>query len=246
MPSAHRKPTIAQRCLAEALGTFVLVFIGSGAATLSTLLPHTGHFPATAAELMLVAFGLGFALFISVTMFGRISGAHVNPAVTIGLASTGDFAWADVAPYVISQVIGAIVGALGIAIVYGKLASTVGHLGAPSLSATTSTWQGFLAEAVGSAILMTAVFAAAVDTRAPSGWAGLVIGLTLGVAILFLGPATGGSLNPARAFGPDLVNIFLGTTVNWGQFLLCYTIGPLVGMVGAAFLYHYLADMVRA
>jgi glycerol uptake facilitator protein len=245
MSSANHTPTIAQRCLAEALGTFVLVFIGSGAATLSTLLPHTGHFPATAAELLLVALGLGFALFISVMMFGRISGAHVNPAVTIGLASTGNFAWADVVPYLFAQVVGAIIGALGIAIIYGKLASTVGHLGAPSLSAPTSIWQGFLAEAVGAAILMTAVFATAVDTRAPSGWAGLVIGLTLGAAILFLGPATGGSLNPARAFGPDLVDVFLGTSVNWVQFLVCYTIGPFVGMIGAAFLYRYLADMVR-
>jgi glycerol uptake facilitator protein len=244
--STRITPTIAGRFLAEALGTFTLVFIGSGAATLSSLLPHIGHFPATAAELLLVALGLGFALFICVMIFGRISGAHVNPAVTIGLAATGNFDWGDVLPYIIAQVLGAIVGALGIAIIYGKLASTVGHLGAPSLSSNTSVWQGFIAEAVGSAILMFAIFAMAVDRRAPAGWAGLVIGLTLGAVILMEGPAAGASLNPARAFGPDLVNIFFGTPVNWGDFILCYTVGPVLGMVGAAFLYRYVAHLGQA
>jgi glycerol uptake facilitator protein len=243
--STRSTPTIAVRSLAEALGTFLLVFIGSGAAMLSSLLPHNGHFRATAAELLLVALGLGFALFIAVMMFGRISGGHINPAVTIGLAATGDFPWGDVLPYIIAQVVGAIIGALGIAIIYGRVASTVGHLGAPSLSSTTSIWQGFIAEAVGAGILMFAVFAMAVDKRAPGGWAGLVIGLTLTAAILMAGPATGGSLNPARAFGPYLVNVFFGTSVNWGDFILCYTVGPILGMIGAAFLYRYVAQMGR-
>jgi glycerol uptake facilitator protein len=236
-------PTIAERFVAEALGTFLLVFIGCGAATVASLLPHNGHFPATAAELMLVALAFGFALFIIVMIVGRISGAHVNPAVTLGLAATGNFAWSDVLPYIIAQVVGAILGALGIAIIYGKLASTVGHLGAPSLATNTSILQGIIAEALGAAILMLAIFATAVDKRAPVGWAGLVIGLTLGAAIMVGGPATGASINPARALGPDLVNVFFGTPVNWGDFILCYTIGPILGMVGAAFLYRYVAHL---
>ena len=178
-------------------------------------------------------------------VFGRISGGHINPAVTIGLAATGDFPWGDVLPYIIAQLVGAIIGALGIAIIYGQVASTVGHLGAPSLSSTTSVGQGFIAEAVGAGILMFAVFAMAVDKRAPGGWAGLVIGLTLTAAVLMAGPATGGSLNPARAFGPYLVNVFFGTSVNWGDFILCYTVGPILGMIGAAFLYRYVAQMGR-
>jgi glycerol uptake facilitator protein len=238
-----RTPTTVERAIAEALGTFILVFIGSGAATLSGLLPHIGHFPATAAELVMVALGLGFALFIAIMVVGRVSGAHVNPAVTIGLAATGNFDWTDVLPYIIAQVVGAIIGALGIAIIYGKLASTVGHLGAPSLSTNTSILQGIIGEAVGAAILMLSIFATAVDKRAPAGWAGLVIGLTLAGVILVIGPATGASVNPARAFGPDLVNVFFGTPVNWGDFILCYTIGPILGMVGAAFLYRYVAHV---
>jgi glycerol uptake facilitator protein len=238
-----RTPTVVERAVAEALGTFILVFIGSGAATLSGLLPHIGHFPATAAELVMVALGLGFALFIAIMIVGRVSGAHVNPAVTIGLAVTGNFDWAEVLPYIVAQVVGAIIGALGIAIMYGKLASTVGHLGAPSLSTNTSILQGIIGEAVGAAILMLAIVATAVDKRAPAGWAGLVIGLTLAGVILVIGPATGASVNPARAFGPDLVNVFFGTSVNWGDFILCYTIGPIIGMVGAAFLYQYVAHL---
>jgi glycerol uptake facilitator protein len=238
-----RTPTILERAIAEALGTFILVFIGSGAATLSGLLPHNGHFPATAAELVMVALGLGFALFIAIMVVSRVSGAHVNPAVTIGLAATGNFDWMDVLPYVVAQVVGAIIGALGIAIIYGKLASTVGHLGAPSLSTNTSILQGIIGEAIGAAILMLAIFATAVDKRAPVGWAGLVIGLTLAGVILVIGPATGASVNPARAFGPDLINVFFGTPVNWGDFILCYTIGPILGMVGAAFLYRYVAHV---
>ncbi|MGO8948259.1 MAG: MIP/aquaporin family protein [Ktedonobacterales bacterium] len=243
--STRHIPTSAERFAAEAVGTFVLVFIGSGAGALTALLPHNGHFPKTAAELLLLALAFGFALFVVVMLFGRISGAHVNPAVTIGLAATGNFAWGDVLPYIVAQLLGAILGALGIAIVYGKLGSTVGHLGAPSLSTNTSILQGIVAEAIGAAILMLAVFAMAVDKRAPAGWAGLVIGLALGAAIMVVGPASGGSLNPARAFGPDLVNIFFGTPVNWGDFVLCYTVGPILGMIGAAFLYRYVANVAR-
>jgi glycerol uptake facilitator protein len=238
-------PTTTEKFVAEALGTFLLVFIGCGAGTLTALLPHNGHFPQTAAELVLVALAFGFALFIIVMIVGRISGAHVNPAVTLGLAATGNFAWDEVLPYILAQIIGAILGALGIAILYGRLASTVGHLGAPSLATNTSILQGIIGEALGAAVLMLAIFATAVDTRAPAGWAGLVIGLTLGAVIMVGGPATGASINPARAFGPDLVNVFFGTSVSWGDFILCYTIGPILGMIGAAFLYRYIAHLGR-
>ena len=243
--STTTTPSIGERCVAEVAGTFILVFIGSGAATLSKLVPHNGHFPATAADLLLLALGFGFALFVAVMIFGRISGAHVNPAVTISLAATGNFAWSDVLPYIVAQLVGAVLGALGIAIIYGKFASTFGHLGAPALATNTSVLQGIIAEAIGAAILMLAVFAMVVDKRAPAGWSGLVIGLALGAAIIVGGPATGGSFNPARAFGPDFANIFFGTSVSWGDFIVCYTVGPLLGMAGAAFLYQYVAHLAR-
>jgi glycerol uptake facilitator protein len=242
-----RQATQVERFVAEALGTFLLVFIGGGAATVAALLPHNRHYIPTTAELLLVALAHGVALFAIVMMVGRISGAHVNPAVTIGLASTGQFEWADVPSHILGQVLGALVGALSIAIVYGKLAATVGHLGAPALATNTSILQGMIIEGLGAGILVLAVMASAVDKNAPSGWAGLTIGLTLGAIIMFLGPATGAAVNPARALGPDVVSAFIfGVNVNWPQFALCYLIGPIVGGVGAAYLYRYIAHLPPA
>jgi glycerol uptake facilitator protein len=236
---------MAERLVAEALGTFILVFVGCGAVSLTALIPFNGRFPVGEANLLLSALAFGFALFIAVLVVGRVSGAHVNPAVTLGLAVMGRFPWNEVAYYIGAQVAGAIAGALGIAAIYGKFASTFGHLGAPSLSIGTSALQGIVAEAIGTAILMLAIIATAVDRRAPAGWAALGIGFALGAAIMVLGPATGGSLNPARAFGPDLVNAFFGTPTNWGVYIICYLIGPIIGAGCAAYLYSYFAHLPR-
>ena len=240
-----RPATQIERFAAETLGTFLLVFIGGGTAALAVLLPHNHHYTPTAAELLLVALAHGVALFAIVMIVGRISGAHVNPAVTIGLASAGHFDWGDVPAYLLGQIIGAVVGALCIMIAYGKLAATVGHLGAPSLSTNTSMFQGMIIEGLGAGILVLAVMATAADKRAPAGWAGLTIGLTLGAIIMFLGPATGAAVNPARALGPDLISGVYGVKVNWVAYLVCYLIGPILGGVGAAYLYRFIARMPR-
>ena len=240
-----RPTTQAERFAAETLGTFLLVFIGGGAATLAALLPHNHHYTATAAELLLVALAHGLALFAIVMIVGRVSGAHVNPAVTLGLASVGQFDWGDVPAYLLGQLVGAVAGALGILIVYGKLAATVGHLGAPSLATNTNMFQGMLIEGLGAGVLVLAVMATAADKRAPAGWAGLTIGLTLAAIIMFLGPATGATVNPARALGPDLISWVYGVKVNWPAYLVCYLIGPLLGGTGAAYLYRYIAHLPR-
>jgi glycerol uptake facilitator protein len=240
-----RPATQIERFAAETLGTFLLVFIGGGTAALAALLPHNHHYTPTAAELLLVALAHGVALFVIVMIIGRVSGAHVNPAVTIGLASLGHCDWGDVPAYLLGQLIGAVAGALGILIVYGKLAATVGHLGAPALATNTNLVQGIVIEGLGAGILVLAVMASAVDKRAPAGWAGLTIGLTLGAVIMFLGPATGAAVNPARALGPDLVSWFYGVKINWIDYLVCYLIGPLLGGIGAAYLYGFIARLPR-
>jgi glycerol uptake facilitator protein len=240
-----RPATQVERFAAEALGTFLLVFVGGGTATLAALLPHNLHYTPTAAELLLVALAHGVALFVIVMVVGRVSGAHVNPAVTIGLASVGHFDWGDVLPYLLGQILGAIVGALCIMIAYGKLAATVGHLGAPALATNTNVLQGMIVEGLGAGILVFAVMASAVDKHAPAGWAGLTIGLTLGAVIMFLGPATGAAVNPARALGPDLVSWFYGVKINWIDYLVCYLIGPIIGGVGAAYLYRFIARLPK-
>src|SRR5260370_42368467 len=122
-----------ERLAAELLGTFLLVFVGGGAAASATLLLHRTNQPSTMADVVLVALAHGFVLFIIVMIVGKVSGAHVNPAVTIGLASIGRFPWEEVIGYVVAQLICAIAGAASILTRYGTLAATVGHHGSPSL-----------------------------------------------------------------------------------------------------------------
>ncbi len=231
--------------MAEALGTFLLVFIGGGAASSAAILVHNHVNTATMGDLLLVALAHGLALFVIVMIVGKVSGAHVNPAVTIGLASVGRFPWEEVVAYVVAQVIGAVVGAACILIVFGKLAATVGHLGGPSLATNTSLVQGAAIEALGTFVLVLTIIATAVDSRAPAGWAGLSIGMALAAVIMFIGPATGATVNPARAFGPDLVDLFFGVNVDWVAYLVCYLIGPLIGGIAACWLYSYVARLPR-
>jgi glycerol uptake facilitator protein len=237
-----RTPAIIQRSLAEALGTFILVFVGSGTATAATLLlPPV----VPALRVLLIALGLGLALFAGISIVGKISGGHYNPAVTVGLAAAGRFDWVDVPGYLIGQIVGAVVGALAILIAYGRLGARLAGLGAPMLGPGINIGQGLVLEALGTAILVLAVMGTALDTRAVAGWAPLAIGLTLSALILFLGPATGGSVNPARAFGPDLVAVFYGFPVNWAAFVVSYLLGPLLGGVVGAFVYIGVAGLPR-
>lgn len=240
-----RQPSLVERFFAEALGTFLLVFIGGGAASLAGIMEARGKSTGLA-DLLLVALAHGLALFVIIQVVGKISGAHVNPAVTIGLAVIGRFPVSEVLAYVLGQVIGAVVGAAAILVVYGRDAATLGHLGGPSLAANTGLIQGLAIEALGAAILVLAIMGAAVDSRAPAGWAGLAIGLSLAAIIMFLGPASGAAVNPARAFGPDLVDVFAGVNVDWVQYLVVYLLGPIIGAVVAAFGYVYIARPPRS
>ena len=234
-------PSIIRRSAAEALGTFILIFVGSGAAAVGAL--RFGTTPAVG--VLFAALGLGLALFVGISIAGKVSGGHYNPAVTVGLAAARHFAWADVPGYLVGQFVGAIVGAFAILIVYGALGAQVAGVGAPALAPGTNIGQGLVIEGLGTAILVLAIMATAVDTRAVAGWAPLTIGLTLAVLIVFVGPATGGSLNPARAFGPDLVAMIFGHPVNWIAFVVSYLIGPLLGGVVGVFAYAAVAALPR-
>ena len=236
-----RTSAIVQRSLAEALGTFILVFVGSGTATAAMLLlPLNPGF-----RVLLISLGLGLALFAGIIIVGKVSGGHYNPAVTVGLAAAGHFDWADAPGYIIGQIVGAVVGALAILIAYGQLGARVAGLGAPGLAPGVNLLQGLLIEGLGTAILVMTVMGTAVDTRAVAGWAPLAIGLTLTALILFIGAATGGSVNPARAFGPYLVAAFFGFPVSWAAFIVSYLIGPLLGGVVGVFAYTAVTDLRR-
>jgi glycerol uptake facilitator protein len=114
-------------------------------------------------------------------------------------------------------------------------------MGATTLGPGVPYWQGIVAEALGTFILLFAVMALAVDARAPLGWAGLMIGLAVALEILLIGPQTGGSVNPARTFGPFLTLTVFGGDVPWSQFGV-YVAGPLVGGMAAVLLYDFVAQ----
>jgi len=241
--------SLAKRCCAEITGTFLLVFFGAGAAAMTLMLAR-GTTPATPfnigigalgglADWLAIGLAFGFALMASIYALGRVSGAHLNPAVTIALWVTRRFPGTDTGAYIVSQLIGGALASFIFAACAGMDAVTIGGLGATAPFPGITYGQAILAEAVGTFILVLAIMGAAVDERAPAGIAGMAIGLTLAGVITTTGNIAGASLNPARTFGPYLGDWLLGGANLWGYFPI-YIIGPVLGAVVAAFVYDYL------
>lgn len=241
--------SLLKRTIAEGLGTALLVYFGAGAAVI-TLMISQGTKPVVPFNIGIgvlgglgdwLAIGLAFAFVIAAVIYaiGRISGAHINPAVTIALWATRRFPAADCGAYIIAQLIGAGIGSFLFAASVGMDAVTIGGLGATAPFPGISMGQAILAEFIGTFILMLVIMGVAVDRQAPPGFAGLVIGLTVGGVITTLGNVSGASLNPARTFGPYLGDLVLGGNNLFGNFPI-YIIGPILGAVAAAFLYDWL------
>jgi glycerol uptake facilitator protein len=146
----------------------------------------------------------------------------------------------EVPAYIVAQLAGALVGALLIVAYVGDRATDLGGVGLTALASGVSVAQGMVAEALGTFLLVFTIMAVAVDNRAPAGWAGFLIGLAVAVEIMVIGPFTGGSVNPARSFGPYLANALFGGSTPWADFWV-YVIGPVVGGVLAAISYDLLA-----
>jgi glycerol uptake facilitator protein len=230
-------PTLSQKLTAEAIGTAILVFIGAGSVPLTLLL--TGKNPFGSAELSTISFCFAFAIFAAVYSVGHISGCHINPAVTIALWATRKVDSQTALSYIGAQVVGAFIGAaLTLVVLSGNDPQTLG-LGAVSVSASSGNVVGFLAEVVGTGILVFTVFGAAVDGRAPAGFAGIVIGFIVYGIIILVGPITGAALNPARQIGPDVLGTLIGAKSHLDQ-LWVYIAGPIVGGLGGAFLYEFI------
>ena len=202
----------------------------SGPARWSPPSPYGGRLDYAGLGIVALAFGLVVALVIYAV--GTTSGAHINPAVTVALAAARRFRWAEVAPYVVAQLLGAFAGALLIVAYVGSRATDLGSVGLTSLGVGVTGLQGIVAEALGTFLLVFTIMAVAVDERAPAGWAGLLIGLAVATEIMLIGPFTGGSVNPARSFGPYVVNQLFGGSTPWSEFYV-YIVGPLVGGVRA-------------
>jgi len=214
----HHKVTGPTRALAaEFIGTFSLIFIGAGAATAL----GANHDPA-------VAFAHGLTVMVFIAAFGDISGCHINPAVTIGLAAAGEFPARRVVPYIAVQLVGAVAAAYSLLYVFG---GPVSNLGATLIDTHRITYTGaFAFEALGTFFLVNTVLHTVVRRNA-SRLAPVAVGMTVTICILGFGVLTGGSINPARTIGPAVAaGLYDG--------ILVYLAAQLVGAICAGVLYR--------
>jgi glycerol uptake facilitator protein len=233
--------SLGQRAVAESLGTAMLVLVGPGSVVATLALAGDSTPALTGADLLGISFAFGFIIAVAVYALGKVSGCHINPAVTFALAATKKFPWREVPVYMAAQVVGAVIGAFAIWGVFASQAIDLG-MGMTSFNEDTTTWaSAILAEGLGTFMLMFAIVGI-VDSRSPTEFAGLIIGGAVVAIIMIIGPITGASLNPARAFGPELVSAIGGGPTQWAQFIPVYVLPGLVGAGLAAFLYEVLAN----
>jgi glycerol uptake facilitator protein len=220
--------------VAEFLGTLLLVFFVTAVVSLFLTQP-TPQNPTPFVDFSVIGLVHLLVLFVLIQTLAVISGAHFNPAVTVTMTALRQIKPPDAAIYIVAQLAGAVAGALltkallldeGRGVEYG--ATLV------SFRLDESIFLGMIAEALGTFFLMWAIVGVAVNPRATKEWAALAIGGALGMGVMVIGPLTGGSFNPARSFGPALVS---GEWGGFFDFLLVYTVAPVVGALLAGLLY---------
>jgi glycerol uptake facilitator protein len=232
----------AQRLFAEAVGTALLVFIGAGSVPAILLLEGGTKAPFSGADLGFISMAFGLVVVALVYTVGKVSGCHINPAVTFALAVTKRFPWREVPLYWGAQLVGGIAGAFAMWASFGTRAVDLGYgFGIVHFNHATTTWaSAMFIEGLGTAILLFTILGI-VDSRSPEGWAGLVIGLVIVAIIITVGPVTNASLNPARAIGPLFVSTIHGGVHNWTQQLFAYVPGNLIGAALACLAYDWMA-----
>jgi MIP family channel proteins len=213
----------SRELLAEFIGTFVMIFAGTGAVMVNTLsngaVTHLG-----------ISIVFGAVVTALIYSLGHVSGAHFNPAVTLAFWSGGFFRRSLVIPYILAQVLGAIMASGLLRISLGA----IGNLGA-TIPRNSDWFQALILETVLTFILMLVIFGSGLDRRAPIGFAGIAIGLTVALEAACMGPITGASMNPARSIAPALVS------GNW-QHQWVYWVAPIVGAQLAMVTYRYLSN----
>jgi MIP family channel proteins len=211
--------TLSRALVAEAIGTFALVFAGCGAVMVEAKTHQLGHVG--------VAISFGLVIMFGIYSVGHISGAHFNPAVTFAFALTRHFPWSRALAYWCAQAVGALVAAALLRGSLGNIAETGATL--PS----GSPGQSFLWELVMSGFLMFVILAVATDTRAVGEAAAIAIGGTIGLDAMFGGPISGASMNPARSLGPALVSGDLHA-------LWLYILAPVLGTSLGGLAYQFV------
>jgi MIP family channel proteins len=217
---------IAREVVAEAGGTFILVFMGTGAVMVNQIsqgaITHLG-----------ISMVFGAIVAALIYAIGHISGAHFNPAVTIAFWRSGFFPGDRVVAYILAQCVGAIAASLVLRLTFGNIA----NLGA-TLPLNENWLQSLILETVLTFILMFIIFGSGLDRRAPIGFAGIAIGLTVAVEAAVMGPITGASMNPARSIGPALV-------AGLWQHHWVYWVAPILGAQLAVVVYRWLSNDFR-
>lgn len=222
--------------VAELIGTFILIFTGCAVAVAAILQRPTAG---PVYDSLAVALAFGIALVVIVAATGHVSGAHVNPAVTLSLAVTNKFSWQYVPIYIGAQLLGAVLGAIAVWITFGEGAREVASLAATFPTDNVGDIRALLVEILVTFILVFVIISVATDDRAPAGIAPLAVGFALACGVLIAGPVTGGSLNPARTLGPMIVAGQL--TAVW-----VYIAGPIIGGILAALVYDRFASQADA
>lgn len=229
--------TLSRRLAAECFGTFWLVFGGCGSAVLAAGFPKTGIGFAG------VALAFGLTLLTMVYTIGPISGCHINPAVSVGLWLAKRFPGKDLVPYIVAQVVGAIIASsILYVIASGAPGFTIGQFAANGYDQYSPGGYSMVAALVAE-IVLTFVFLmvilGATDKRAPAGFAGIAIGLVLTLIHLISIPVDNTSVNPARSTGPALFATFGGGGTELSQLWL-FWVAPIAGAALAGLLYPRL------
>jgi len=245
---------------AEFIGTLILILLGNGVVA-NVVLPQT---KGNDAGWIVIAFGWGMAVFVAVWCVGPYSGAHINPAVTLALATAGNFSWAEVGGYITAQLLGAIVGAMLVYFIYRDHYAVCDNAGnklatfstAPAIRRTSSN---LVSEFFGTAVLIFAILLAVEPTvnlvantdivpevKVGLGTIGaLPVGLLVFAIGLSLGGTTGYAINPARDLGPRIAHAILPIPNkgdnDWGYSWIP-VVGPCAGAIAAAFAYQTLVS----
>jgi MIP family channel proteins len=215
------RPSLARRAVAEGLAAFALVVAGCGA-----IIANDRYHGSLGAVGVSLVFGL--VIMVMIYAIGHLSGAHINPAVTLAFTVTRHFPAREAVAYIVAQLAGAAAGAF---LLLGVWTDKPAHLGATV--PTVGAGSAFLYEVVLTAFLMFVIVAVATDTRAVGAAAAIAIGGAVGLDALFGGPVTGASMNPARSFGPALAS------GEWHQFWV-YVAGPVAGATVGALAYQFV------
>ena len=226
------KSSLKARLTAEFIGTYILVFSGTGAIIVEMLTGVLGH----------VGIALTFGLVVTALIyaFGHISGAHFNPAVSIAFVVMKEFEKKELLPYIIAQVSGALWASATLYLLFIieiKEFSDVAYMGATLPHG--SWWQSFIFEFILTFILMLIISSSAVHAKAVKSFAGVAIGFTVGLEAMFAGPICGASMNPARSIAPAFISGHL-------EHLWLYIVATILGAVTSVFVYNIINDKTDA